>query len=120
MATTGIAVRRAALPVAAAALALAVGAAAEITAVRGGIIDGWQVALYSVVGVTTVLAGLVSWLVRPDSGIGPLMVAIGGLWFLGDFGYASDDALVDFVGFPLQGWQDVLLVILLLAVSPGG
>ena len=120
MAITGIPVRRAALPVAAAALALTVGAAAEITAVRAGILDGWLVALYSLVGVTTVLAGLVSWLVRPDSGIGPLMVAMGGLWFLGDFGYASDDALVDLVGFPLQGWQDVLLVVLLLAVSPGG
>jgi signal transduction histidine kinase len=28
--------------------------------------------------------------------------------------------LVDFVGFPLQGWHDALLVALLLAVTPGG
>ena len=54
------------------------------------------------------------------SRVGPALVAIGGLWFLGAFGYGPDPDLIDFVGFPLQGWHDVLLIVLLLAITPGG
>ena len=80
----------------------------------------WLVAVDASVGTATVLAGLLAWTARPDSRAGPALVGIGGLWFLGAFGYGTDMALVDFVGFPLQGWHDALLIALLLAVTPGG
>ena len=80
----------------------------------------WLVAVDASVGTATVLAGLLAWTARPDSRAGPALVGIGGLWFLGAFGYGTDMALVDLVGFPLQGWHDALLIALLLAVTPGG
>jgi signal transduction histidine kinase len=108
------------LAVAAAAAALLVGAVAENAALGGDAWGPWLIAVDASVGVATVLAGMLAWTARPDSRAGPALVAIGGLWFLGAFGYGTDMALVDYVGFPLQGWHDVLLVALLLAVTPGG
>ena len=108
------------LAVAAAAAALLVGAVAENAALGGDVWGPWLIAVDTSVGVATVLAGMLAWMARPDSRAGPALVAIGGLWFLGAFGYGTDMALVDYVGFPLQGWHDVLLVALLLAVTPGG
>jgi signal transduction histidine kinase len=108
------------LPVAAAAVALLAGAVAENAALGGTVWGPWLVALDAAVGTATVLAGLLAWTARPDSRAGPALVAIGGLWYLGAFGYGTDMRLVDFVGFPLQGWHDVLLVVLLLAITPGG
>jgi signal transduction histidine kinase len=106
--------------VVAAAAALAVGALGERAALDGYVWPAWLVAVDASVGVASVLAGLAAWLARPDSRTGPALVAIGGLWFLGAFGYGTDMALVDFVGFPLQGWHDGLLIVLLLWVTPGG
>jgi len=106
-------------PLVAAGLALAVGVLAERAALNGEW-NSRQVAVDAAVGVASVLAGLVAWIARPRSLVGPVLVAIGGLWFLGSFGYGHDMAAVDYVGFPLQGWHDVLLVALLLAVTPGG
>jgi len=112
--------RGAGLAVAAAALALLVGAIAENAALGGNVWGPWLIAVDASVGTATVLAGLLAWTARPDSRAGPALVGIGGLWFLGAFGYGADMTLVDLVGFPLQGWHDVLLVALLLAVTPGG
>ena len=106
-------------PLAAAALALAVGALAEIVAASGEIWTARTIAANAVVGVLTIGAGVAAWVGRPDSRVGPLMVAMGGVWFLGDFAYGENQALVDLVGFPLQGWYDVLLVVLLLTVIAG-
>src|SRR5215208_7128163 len=103
------------LAVAAAAAALLVGAVAENAALSGDVWGPWLIAVDTSVGVATVLAGMLAWTARPDSRAGPALVAIGGLWFLGAFGYGADMTLVDLVGFPLQGWHDVLLVALLLA-----
>ena len=111
---------RAAPAVGAAAVALAVGAVAEAAALGGDVWDAWLVGIDALTGVTTVFAGLAAWIARPDSRTGGILVAIGGLWFLGAFGYGEDQALVDLVGFPLQGWNDVLLVALLLALAPPG
>jgi signal transduction histidine kinase len=108
------------LPIAAAVVALAVGAIAEPVALHGQIWGPGLVAVDASVGIATILAGLAAWLARPDSRTGPALVAIGGLWFLGSFGYGSNGDLVDLVGFPLQGWHDPLLIVLLLAVTPGG
>ena len=104
----------------AAAVALAVGAFAELAALGGNVWPAWLVAVDAAVGVATVLAGLAAWLARPESRAGPALVGIGGLWFLGAFGYGADMDLVDLVGFPLQGWHDVLQIVLLLALTPGG
>ena len=104
----------------AAAVALAVGVLAERLALDGPVWAPWLIAVDASVGVASILAGLAAWLARPDSRVGPALVAIGGLWFLGTFGYGTNADLIDFVGFPLQGWHDVLLVVLLLAVTPGG
>jgi signal transduction histidine kinase len=111
---------RVALPIAAAALALAVGAVAEGVALDGEVWPAWLVAVDAVVGIAAVGAGLAAWLARPESRTGPALVAMGGIWYLGAFGEASDQRLVDLIGFPLQGWFDVLLVVLLLAVTHGG
>ena len=120
-ATTAIRSARPAGPaLAAAAVALAVGVAAERAALDGQVWGPWLVAVDASVGVASIFAGLAAWLARPDSRVGPALVAIGGLWFVGSFGYGRDAVLIDFVGFPLQGWHDVLLVVLLLAVTPGG
>ena len=106
--------------VAAAAVALAVGALAEREALSGTVWGPWLVAVDAAVGIATVLAGLAAWLTRPGSRVGPALVGIGGLWFLGGFAYGNNPDLIDLVGFPLQGWHDVLLIGLLLAVTPGG
>jgi signal transduction histidine kinase len=120
-ATTAIRGRHVAVPaVAAAAVALAVGALAEREVLSGDIWGPWLVAVDASVGIATVLAGLAAWLTRPQSRVGPALVGIGGLWFLGGFAYGNNADLIDFVGFPLQGWHDVLLIGLLLAVTPGG
>jgi hypothetical protein len=103
---------------AAAAVALAVGACAERAALGGYVWPPWLVAVDAGVGLATVLAGLAAWLARPESRAGPALVAMGGLWFLGTFGYGANMDLVDLVGFPLQGWNDVLLIVLLLAITP--
>jgi signal transduction histidine kinase len=120
-ATTTIRSAKGTVPaIAAAFVALAVGAIAEGVALHGYIWGPGLVAVDASVGIASVLAGLAAWLARPDSRTGPALVAIGGLWFLGDFGYGTNGDLIDLVGFPLQGWQDPLLIVLLLAVTPGG
>jgi signal transduction histidine kinase len=120
-ATTAIRGSHPAAPaVAAATVALAVGALAEREALSGYVWGPWLVAVDASVGIATVLGGLAAWLMRPGSRVGPALVGIGGLWFLGGFGYGHNPDLIDFVGFPLQGWHDVLLIGLLLAVTPGG
>jgi signal transduction histidine kinase len=112
--------RRTAAALALAAGALALGAVAEATALRGEVWPAWLVAVDAAVGVASIAAGVAAWLARPDARAGPALVAMGGLWFFGAFGYAHDQRLVDLLGFPLQGWYDVLLVVLLLAVTQGG
>src|SRR4051812_36088131 len=120
MARSNLSTARPAIAVAGAGLALAVGGVAEGLALGGGFGGPWLVAVDATVGVVCVAVGLAAWLGRPDSRTGPALVAMGGLWYLGAFGYARDQRLVDLIGFPLQGWFDVLLVVLLLAVTQGG
>lgn len=111
---------RTVVPIAAGVAVLGLGAVAERNALDGGIWGPWLVGLDAAVGVVTVLAGVAAWLLRADSRVGPALVGIGALWFPGAFGYGRNMDLVDFVGFPLQGWHDILLVALLVAVTPGG
>jgi signal transduction histidine kinase len=102
------------------AAALALGAVAELIALAGDAWEPWEVALDALPGVVTVAAGAAAWHLRPESRTGPFLVAIGGLIFFGAFGYGRNQALVDLVGFPLSGWFDVMLLVLLLAITPGG
>lgn len=100
--------------------ALALGATAELVALAGDVWEPWEVALDALPGVVSVAAGAAAWQLRPESRTGPLLVAIGGLFFFGAFGYGRNQALVDLVGFPLSGWFDVMMLVLLLAITPGG
>jgi signal transduction histidine kinase len=99
---------------------LAVGVFAELDAHANELWSTERVVIDFVVALTVLGAGLAAWRARPDSLAGPLLTVGAGVWFLGVFGYSDDMALVDLVGFPLQGWFDVLLVIVLvlLPTSP--
>ena len=111
---------RRALPWLVALTALGVGVLAELDAHAHGLWPVERVVVDFVVAFATLGAGVASWRARPDSLVGPALTVGGGLWFLGVFGYSDNPALVDLVGFPLQGWYDVLLVVLLvlLPTSP--
>jgi signal transduction histidine kinase len=95
---------------------LAVGVFAELDAHSSGLWSTERVVIDFAVALAVVGAGVASWRARPDSLAGPLLTVGGGLWFLGVFGYSDDMALVDLVGFPLQGLFDVVLVVLLVLV----
>lgn len=116
----GLISKRGALPACAALLVLLFGAVAEWAAWRGDVWSNELVLLDATVGVATTVAGAIAWAARPASRVGPVLVAVGALWFPGAFGYGRNQALVDFVGFPLQGWHEALLVALLVAISAGG
>jgi signal transduction histidine kinase len=107
-------------PFAAAALAIAIGIPAERGLIANDLFTPLNEVLDVAVGVTSVVAGVIAWRARPESVVGPLLVAAGALWWMTSFGSGDDPVLVDLVGFPSQGFTDVLLVVLLLAVSPGG
>jgi signal transduction histidine kinase len=111
---------RRALPWLVALAGLGVGVFAELDAHANGLWSTERVVADFVVAIATFGAGVASWRARPDSFVGPVLTVGGGLWFLGVFGYSDDMALVDLVGFPLQGWYDVLLIVLLvlLPTSP--
>ena len=83
--------------------------------------SGWQlnwVVVDIVPGLAFLLAGLVAWLRRPDSRIGPVMVLTGFAWFPGTLN-ASLDPLIARLGSSFQGYYDGLLAWLVLAY-PGG
>jgi signal transduction histidine kinase len=111
-----MALARRPLPWLVAVAGLAVGVFAELDAHAHGLWSTQRVVIDFAVALASVGAGVASWRARPDSLVGPLLTVGGGLWFLGVFGYSDDMALVDLVGFPLQGWFDVLLVVLLVLV----
>ena len=106
------------LPLAVAAFGLVIGALAEIAAARG-LYSTTEVVIDAACGVTTLLAGVVVWWTRPESRLGPLITVIGVASFPADFSYGTNQALVDIVGFPLQGWNDVGLVALILLFPTG-
>jgi signal transduction histidine kinase len=112
---------RRAMPWLVAIVGLGVGIFAELDAHANGLWPTERVVVDFIVAGATLGAGVASWRARRDSLVGPLLTVGGGLWFLGVFGYSHDMALVDLVGFPLSGWYDVLLVVLLVLVptSPG-
>lgn len=107
------------LPLSVAAVGLVLGAFAEWQAARGGIWSTTMVAVDSAGGAVTLLAGVVVWLSRPESRVGPVITLMGLTWFPGALGYSRNQDYVDFVGFPLAGWEDVVLVALILLFPLG-
>jgi signal transduction histidine kinase len=120
MATT--ATRRSFGTVARAAIALAAGTAFAIGGelqqvgfgdrppawLLGDFIGGW----------TFLLTGAIAWARRPESRIGPLLVAIGLTWFVGTYGRVPD-VTVGHVARSFQGFYEPLLGILVLAYPTG-
>ena len=99
------------------AAGLAVALAAESVRLAAGWAPGW-VAVDFIPGVAFLACGAVAWMRRPDSRIGPLMIATGFAWYAGTFG-ASRHPIVDRLAYGFQGWFEVLLAWLVLAY-PGG
>lgn len=83
---------RPALVVGVAAIGLLVGLASERSATGFKDVGAWVPDL--AVGWTFVGCGLAAWRRKPSSGVGLLMVATGGAWFLPNFAFASTPALV--------------------------
>jgi signal transduction histidine kinase len=107
------------VPLSIAAAGLAFGVFAEWQAARGVIWSPAMVVVDSAGGAITLLAGIVVWLSRPDSRVGPVITLMGLTWFPGALGYSNNQDYVDFVGFPLSGWDDVVLVALVLLFPLG-
>jgi signal transduction histidine kinase len=69
-------------------------------------------------GVAFLLCGLLAWQRRPDSRIGPLMIATGFTWFVGTYG-ASTDPVTARLAYGFQGWFEAFLAWLVLAYPTG-
>ena len=91
-----------------AALTTAVGAAS------GAGID--FLVLDGVTGMTFVVAGLAAAWLRPASPAGPLLLASGGLWFVGSYAATGRDVLTH-LGFAFERYYDLALAVLLLRLS---
>ena len=99
----------------AAGLAFALGA--EWLRISAGWSPSWVVADL-VPGVAFLACGAVAWMRRPDSAIGPLMIATGFAWYAGTYA-ASRNPVVDRLGYGFQGWFDGFLAWLVLAYPSG-
>jgi signal transduction histidine kinase len=108
-----------AIPLITAAVGLLLVAFAEWEAAHGQIWSTTLVIVDSTGAGTTIVAGTVLWLMRPDSRLGPLIAVIGIAWFPGALSYSQNQDYVDLVGFPLAGWSDVALVALVLLFPSG-
>jgi signal transduction histidine kinase len=104
--------RRALLPV---GIVWALGA--EWTRLQGGWPLTWVLADL-VPGIVFLVAGLVAWERRPDTRVGPLMVAISLAWYVGTYG-ASTDPRLGIVAHAFQGYFLALLAWLVLAYPSG-
>ena len=98
-------------------IGLAWALAAEWNRLRADWPIGW-VALDFVPGIAFLVAGQVAWRRRPETRIGPLMVATGFAWYVGTFA-ATGDPAVDVVVRAFQGYYDVLIAWLVLAYPTG-
>ena len=104
--------RRALLPV---GIVWALGA--EWTRLEGGWPITWVLADL-IPGIVFLIAGLVAWERRPDTRVGPLMVAISFAWYVGTYG-ASTDPRLGVVAHAFQGYFLALLAWLVLAYPSG-
>lgn len=78
----------------------------------------WWIALDFVPGVVFLIAGQVAWDRRPDTRVGPLLVAIGFTWFVGTYG-PTEDVRLSVAAHAFQGYFNALLAWLVLAYPTG-
>ena len=76
---------------------------------------GWVVADF-LPGVAFLACGTLAWERRPDSRIGPLMIATGFAWYFGTYGASPD---LGRLAYAFQGWFLVFLAWLVLAYPSG-
>ncbi len=69
-----------------------------------------------VTGLTFVVAGIAAVWLRPASPAGPMLLVSGGLWYVGSYG-PSGQPVVSNLGFAFEGYYDLVLAALLLALS---
>jgi signal transduction histidine kinase len=98
-------------------LGLAWALAAEGARLAAGWPIGWVVTDF-LPGAAFLLAGAVAWRRRPDSRIGPLMIAAGFAWYAGTVAVTMTP-VVDRMGYAFQGYYDALLAWLVLAYPTG-
>jgi signal transduction histidine kinase len=99
------------------AAGLAFAAWAEAMRLAAGWDLGW-VLVDMLPGIAFLVCGLVAWLRRPESRIGPVMVLTGFAWYAGTAA-ASRDPVIDRLGYTFQGYYDGLLAWLVLAYPLG-
>ena len=78
----------------------------------------WWIALDFAPGIAFLVAGQVAWDRRPDTRVGPLLVAIGFTWFVGTYG-ATRDVPLSVAAHAFQGYFNALLAWLVLAYPTG-
>ena len=69
-----------------------------------------------VTGLTFVVAGIAAVWLRPGSPAGPMLLVSGALWYVGSYG-PSGQPVVTNLGFAFEGYYDLVLAALLLALS---
>ncbi len=91
------------------------GLGAEWTRLESGWPLLWTIGDF-VPGVVFLVAGQLAWDRRPDTRVGPLLVAIGFTWYVGTYGASRD---VGAVAHAFQGYFNALLAWLVLAYPTG-
>jgi signal transduction histidine kinase len=99
------------------AVGLAFALGAEWVRLAAGWPPGW-VLVDVLPGLAFLACGGLAWLRRPDSPIGPVMIATGFAWYAGTYA-ASSHPIVGRLASGFQGWFDGLLAWLVLAYPTG-
>ncbi|HSK16535.1 MAG TPA: sensor histidine kinase [Gaiellaceae bacterium] len=102
---------------------LAVGIGAELARHFGGEAPDSRAEIVGLVlglaiGLSFVASGVVAWSRRPESRIGPLMVVVGLLWFVGRLDFAADDRF-QMIGAWVRPLHIAVFAHLLLAFPSG-
>jgi signal transduction histidine kinase len=98
---------------------LLLGAIAEVVPARAVAEPPYAVlAVDAAIGYTYLIAGVIACSRAPQNRTGPLMMAIGFTWFIGNFRYSSAPVIPD-LALVLRDLTNVLLIYLLLAYPSG-
>ena len=98
---------------------LLLGVIAEVVPARAVAEPPYAVlAVDAAIGYSYLIAGVIAWSRAPQNRTGPLMMAIGFTWFIGNFRYSSVPVIAD-LALILRDLTNVLLIYLLLAYPSG-